>query len=116
MNRSQAFIAREEELMFYNKEALIDLAFVFVYDDGTDELDFDFIGYVSAYFRVYDGKKREQLIKDFSSQLTRNSSVLIMNCSVTDMTFEDHGPYFYEMGYNRSGYETPLRFGKLLIL
>lgn len=116
MDISQGFIAREEGLTFYNAQALINLTFVFVYDDGTDELDFDFIGYVSAYFRVYDGKKREQLLKNFSNQITRNASVLIMNCSISDMTFEDHGPYFFELGYNRSGYEIPLRFGKLIIL
>lgn len=115
MDQSRAFIAQEAELAFYNQKALINLAFTFLYDDLTETI-FDFPGYVSAYLRVYD-ERLGQLLKDYGVQVTRNSNVLIMNCSVADMTFEDVGPsYFYEMGYNRTGYETPLRYGKLTIV
>ena len=114
MDISKGFIAEEQGLSFYNGKAVINLAFTFLYDDD-DETVFDFAGYVSAYFYVYD-ERGEQLIKSFTSQITRNSNVLVMNCSVADMTFEDEGNYFYELGYNRSGYECPLRYGKLKIV
>lgn len=115
MDQSRAFIAQEVPLAFYSGVALIDLVFPVLYDD-EDETPFDFAGYVSSYFRVYNDDRREQLLKSFTTQVTRNSYFMIMNCSVLDMTFEDHGPYFYEMGYNRSGYETPIRYGQLTVV
>lgn len=115
MDSSRGFIAQEAPLTFYNGQALIDLAFTILYDD-EEETNFDFAGYVSAYFRAYD-ERGGQLLKNFVTQVTRNSNVLIMNCSVSDMTFEDLGTsYFFELGYNRSGYEIPIRYGKLTII
>jgi len=115
MDQSRAFIAQEAPLVFYNAKAILNLAFPVLYDD-EDETPFDFPGFVSAYFRIYDGKKRIQLLKNFATQVTRNSYILIMNCSVADMTFDDQGIYFFEMGYNYSGYEVPIRYGDLTIL
>lgn len=114
MDISKGFIAQEQGLSFYNGQAVIDQAYTFLYDDD-EETVFDFIGYVSAFLYVYD-ERSGQLLKSFTSQITRNSNVLVMNCSVSDMTFDDEGFYYYEMGYNRSGYEIPLRYGKLKIV
>jgi hypothetical protein len=114
MDISKGFIAEEQGLSFYNGKAVIDQAFTFLYDD-EDETVFDFIGYVSAYLYVYD-EREGQLLKSFTAQLSRNSNVLVLNASVSDMTFEDVGNYYYEMGYNRSGYECPLRYGKLKVV
>jgi hypothetical protein len=114
MDISKGFIAQEQGLSFYNGKAVIDLAFTFLYDD-EEETVFDFIGYVSAYMYVYDDRS-EQLLKSFTTQLTRNSNVIVMNCSISDMTFENTGTFYFELGYNRSGYEIPLRYGKLKII
>jgi len=84
---SKGFIAQEQGLSFYNGKAVIDLAFTFLYDDD-EETVFDFIGYVSAYMYIYD-ERSEQLLKSFTNQLTRNSNVIVMNTSVSDMAFED---------------------------
>jgi len=109
---SKGFIAQEQGLSFYNAKAIIDLTFTFVYDD-TDETVFGFDGYVSSYLYIYD-ERRGQLLKSYS--LSRSANVLILNASVADMTFDDPGTYFFELGYNRSGYEMPLRYGKLSII
>lgn len=107
------FIAEEGELVLYNAKALIDLQFEFVYlDDDNEEQDFGFEGYVSAYWKVYNDEKRTELIKSYAAQITQTSKYLYVNASVDDMTFEDQGPYYYEIGYNRNGYEIPLRYGK----
>tara|TARA_R110000868_G_scaffold199747_1_gene446360 strand:- start:2254 stop:2598 length:345 start_codon:yes stop_codon:yes gene_type:complete len=113
MDASRGFVAQEAPLEFRNSMALLNLAFTIVYDDD-DETAFDFFGYASAYFRVYD-ERGGQLIKNFSAQVTVSLNVMILNCSVLDMTFEDLGKYYFEMGYNRSGYEIPIRYGELTI-
>lgn len=116
MDQTKAFIAEEKELTFYNARALINLEFEFVFiDDDNIENDFGFDGYVSAYFRAYD-EREGQSLKLFSSQITRTSNSLIFNCSVDDMTFENLGRHFFEMGYNNSGYEVTLRFGTLNVV
>jgi len=115
MDISRGFIAHEQGLTFKNGKAVLNLAFTFLYDD-TSETIFDFPGYVSAYFRAYDSFKQTQLLKNYTTQITRNSNVLVMNCSASDMTFDDANYYYYEMGYLNSGYEVPLRYGQLLII
>lgn len=111
---TQGFIAENNDLSFYNGKAVINLAIPVYYDD-TDESAFDFYGFVSAYFRVYD-ERLGRIIKNFTSQVTRNSNVLVINLSVNDMTFEDVGIYYFELGYNSNGYEVPIRYGKLFIV
>jgi hypothetical protein len=110
------FIAENEGLQFYNGKAVINLVFAFYYDD-EDETEFDFTDDSGSYFfRVLDERSGREL-KEYNSQVTRNSNRLIMNCSVSDMTFEDIGTYYYEMGYIRSGgYEELLRFGEIIII
>lgn len=116
MDQIKGFIAEEKALEFYNGKALINLQFEFlIVSDSGVESAFDFSGYVSAYFRVYD-ERNGQLLKNFSAQIIRSSNFLIFNCSVADMTFEDLGKYWFEHGYNNSGYEVALRYGKLTIL
>lgn len=114
VDRSFGFIATEEELSFYNAKAVLDLVFDFLYDDDDDTI-FDFPGFVSAYMYVYD-ERSGQLLKSYAAQLSRNSNNLTMNASVADMTFEDAGKFYYEMGYIRSGYEIPLRYGNFLVI
>ncbi len=117
MNGTKVFIAEEKGLEFYNRKALINLEMAFVYlDDEENELDFEFPDYVSAYFRVYESSKRVSLLKNFTSQITHSGNLLYYNCSVIDMTFEDYGKYYFELGYNMNGYEIPLRFGELCII
>jgi hypothetical protein len=114
MDISRTFIAQEAGLSFYNGKAIKDLTFTFLYDDEV-ETPFGFDGYSSAYMYVYD-ERLGQLLKSYINQLTRNSNVLVMNSSVADMTYDDNGTYYFELGYNRSGYEVPLRYGKLKII
>jgi hypothetical protein len=113
MDVSKGFVAQEAPLEFRNGVALLNLAFTIVYDDD-DETAFNFAGYNSSYFRVYD-ERGGQLIKNFSTQVTVSTNVMVMNCSVLDMTFENLGKYYFELGYNRSGYEIPVRYGDLTI-
>lgn len=110
------FIAENEGLKFYNGQAVIDLVFAFYYDD-EDESEFDFPQDSGNYFlRVLDERQGREL-KEYNSQLTKTSNKLIMNCSVSDMTFEDLGIYYYEMGYIRSGgYEEILRYGEYITI
>lgn len=112
--RSFGFIAMEESLVFYNRKAVLNNAFVFFYDDDAETI-FDFAGYASAYLKVYD-ERSGQLLKNFTAQITRNSNALVMNASVADMTFDDEGTYYYEMGYVGSGYEIPLKYGEFVIV
>jgi len=112
MTNFKAFWGKDENLFFINRQPLLNQVFSFFYEDETI---FDFPGYASAFFRVYD-EREEQLIKSFSVQITRNSNNLVFNCSVSDMTFQDLGKYWYEMGYSNGGYEIILRFGKLQVV
>lgn len=117
MNITKAFIAEENGLEFYNRKALIDLEMEFVYlDDDENELSFDFPEYVSAYMRVYEGRERVTILKNYTTQITQTGNLLYFNCSVSDMTFQDYGKYYFEIGYNMNGYEIPLRFGTLEII
>jgi hypothetical protein len=66
---------------------------------------------------VYDSEERNNLVKAFTTQITRNASVQVLNCSESDMTFESAGNYYYEIGYIISGgYETVLRYGVIEII
>ena len=40
-----------------------------------------------------------------------------MNASVADVTFDDNGKYYYEVGYTQTGgYDFVLRFGNLIVI
>lgn len=115
MERTNTFLAQEQELRIYNGQAIIDLPFQFVYDDAYSTA-FEFRGYVSAFMYVYD-ERSGQLIKRYTTQVTRNSNYLVLNCSVSDTTFEDNGKYYYEIGFVMSGgYSITLRYGTLTVI
>lgn len=106
------FIAENSDFGIYNGIAILNLG---IYFQNSDETDFSFPGYVSAYLNIYQSRN-ETLLKSFTTQISRSSSVLILNCSVSDMTFSSNGKYYYEMGYIQSGgYSIPLRYGDLIV-
>lgn len=111
-DRSYLFIAENRDLVLYNSKAVLNQVFTFEFDDGSTFL---FSGYVSAYLYVYDSPERNYLVKSYTSQLSRNSNNIVMNASVSDMTFNESGQYYFELGFSQSGYEQPLRYGKLFI-
>jgi hypothetical protein len=118
MVNTRLFWAKEYTLQVYNGQALINKAFRFYTvldcpDIPYEEFDFDFPDFVSAYFRVYD-ERNGRMIKDLV--MAQYGTYLLVNASVLDMTFEDLGSYYYEIGYNRGGYEQALRYGKLQVL
>jgi len=115
MNIVNGFFAFNENLRVYNGKAVINLVFEFFYEDGETPFDFpDDLG--SYYFKVYD-ERLGYSIKNFAAQVTRSGNNLIMNLSVLDMTFEDTGKYYYEIGYIRSGgYDELLRYGTLVVI
>lgn len=112
MLKSRLFQGKELPLTIYNGDAIVNKAFRFYTKDcdGNAE-DFDYPEYVSSYFRVYN-ERNGRLLLDLS--LTRSGTYLIVNSTDTQMTFDDNGNYFYEVGYVRNGgYEQALRYGKL---
>lgn len=115
---TRLFNAKEYSLVIYNRQALINKAFRFYtvvdcVDLPYEEIDFDFPEYVSSYLRIYN-ERLGRLILDIV--LTRSGPYLIANTNLLDMTFEDLGDYYYEVGYNRGGYEQALRYGKVSII
>jgi hypothetical protein len=121
----KGFIAENKNITFYNGIALLNFYFTFFYNEDGElksELNVDngndaflFAGYSSGYMSIYD-ERNGQLIKTFTTQITRNSNKLVFNCSVSDMTFENLGNYFYEIGYVMSGYDRPLNYGDVKII
>jgi hypothetical protein len=115
---TRLFEAKEYPLQLYNGKAVIDLAFRFFTvldcaDVPYEEFDFDFPDYESSYFRVYN-ERLGRLEKDLS--MSMSEAYLLLNASVSDMTFEDNGNYYYEIGYSRGGYEQALRYGTLNVI
>lgn len=110
----EAYLGDEEDLIFRNQEAVLNLVMPVFYDDDA-ETPYDFPGYVSGFFQITDERLGTQL-KFFTSQVTRNSNILVFNLSVADMTFQDNGKYYYQIGYIMTGgYTRNLRFGNLKI-
>lgn len=118
MLNTRLFEGKEYSLVIYNRQALINRAFRFFtvvdcIDVTYEEIDFDFPDYVSSYLRIYN-ERLGRLVLDLP--LTQSGAYLIANASISDMTFEDNGNYYYEVGYNRGGYEQALRYGLLQVL
>jgi hypothetical protein len=129
INRTTGFEAVYRELTLYNRKAVLNL--VFSYYLPAIESDYDlvieygrtnhyydlypFTGYTSSFLYIYDSEERNTLIKSFAAQVTRNANNQVLNASVSDMTFDEKGAYWYEIGYVRSGYEVVLNYGKLFI-
>lgn len=114
MINTRLFNGEEYNLIVYNGQAVLNMAFRFFSEDceGT-ETDFDFPEFASAYLRVYDERFGRE-IKDIP--LTKSGSTLVANISVADMTFDNIGHYYYEIGYVRSVYDQVLRYGKFIVL
>lgn len=110
MTNIRLFDGEEYELVIYNGQAITDKAIRFYTVDceGT-ETDYDFPGYASSFLRVYNERNGRELLE---LALSLDAPYLIINASSSDMTFEDNGDYFYEIGYN-DGYDKVLRYGKL---
>lgn len=109
------FQANEYPLEFYNGKAILNIALhFFTTDCDGNDLDFDFPDYVSSYMRVYNERSGRLLV---NLDLTRSGGYLIVNASADDMTFDDNGNYYYEVGYVvTGGYEQALRFGVFRVI
>lgn len=115
---TRLFQGKEYALVIYNGQALVNKAFRFYtvvdcVDVPYEETDFDFPEYVSSYLRVYN-ERRGTLLVDLV--LTRDGSYLIANSTLEQMTFDQNGKYYYEVGYRRGPYEQTLRYGKLNVI
>lgn len=115
MVNTRLFEGKEYSLVIYNRQAIVNKAFRFFTIVGCtgEEIDFDFPDFNGAYFRIYN-ERLGRLIKEFD--LTNNGPYLVAELSVSDATFDDNGYYFYEIGYNRGGYELALRYGTLKVI
>ena len=118
MLNTRFFQAKEYTLVIYNGQALINKAFQFFtvvdcVDLPYEEIDFDFPEINGAYFRIYN-ERLGRLVMTLTP--VQSGPYLIVNASVADMTFEDNGDYYYEVGYLRGSYEQALRYGKLQVI
>ena len=118
MVNTRLFEAKEYPLIIYNGQAVVDRAFRFYtvvdcLDSPYEEFDFDFPDYVSSYFRVYN-ERNGRMILDLT--MSRNGPYLVLTANVSEMTFEDNGNYYYEVGYVKGGYEQALRYGTLTVI
>lgn len=114
MDRFKLFDGVEQPMIVYNGIAIIDKAIEFFTEECDVETDFAFPSYSSSYFRVFNERLGRE-IKDIA--LSQSGASLIINASALDMTFDDNGNYYYEIGYVQSGgYEVPLRYGILSVV
>ncbi len=114
MDRFKLFDGVEQPMEVYNGIAIIDRAIEFFTEECDEQIYFTFPGYLSSYFRVFNERLGIE-IKDIA--LSHSGSSLIINASVSDMTFDDNGNYYYEMGYVQSGgYEVVLKYGTLTVI
>lgn len=101
-------------MQVFNAQALLNYAVEYTYDDDEETL-YDFPGYASSFMYIYN-ERGGQLLKSFTAQITRNSNVQVLNCSVADMTFEETpAKYFYVLGFVSNTYEIVLRFGNFYV-
>lgn len=115
MINTKLFTGEENQLVVYNGQAVVSMSFRFFSESDCDgeETDFTFPEFSSAYFRVYSERSGRE-IKDLT--MTRSGAYLIANFSVSDMTFDDNGHYYYEIGYVMNVYDQVLRYGKIIVL
>lgn len=115
MIRNRIFDAEERPLDIFNQVAIIDLAMSFFTEECSEDEDFTFPNFASAYFRVYN-ERLGRRIKNITN-IALSGNELVMNASVSDMTFDDNGKYYYEIGYVQTGgYEFPLRYGTATVI
>lgn len=115
---TRLFQAKEYPLIIYNGQAIINYSFRFYtvvdcVDIPYEEIDFDFPDYISSYLRIYNVREGK-LITEI--ELSRDGAYLIANASESDMSFDDVGNYYYEVGYLRGGYEQALRYGTVSVV
>ena len=115
LQRVRLFDGVEKKIEVYNGQAILDYAIeFFTQDDCNDETDFGFPSYNSSYLRVFNERLGRE-IKEIN--LTQSGGSLVINASADDMTFDDNGKYFYEIGYVQSGgYEIVLMFGPMIVV
>lgn len=117
MLRVKLFDGVEKDIVIYNGQAIINLEIQYFSEECDDDLlveeeDFTFPGYVSSYLRISNERIGREL-KEIA--LSQSGSSLIVNASAGDMTFDDNGIYFYEIGYVNGVYEQVLQYGKVQI-
>lgn len=114
MLRVKLFDGVEKPLEVYNQQAIIDKAIEYYTEECDVETNFTFPSYVSSFLRVYNERLGFE-IKDIA--LGQSGFSLIINASVLDMTFEDNGVYYYEIGYTQTGgYDIVLQYGKFTVI
>lgn len=115
-NNTNLFIGTKDELRVFNGQAIINGSILFFYND-CDATAFDFPNYSSLFMTISDDRDGA-IIKGFTSStgLSKSGNALIINLSETDMTFQDIGKYYYELGYViNGGYEQVLRYGDFYV-
>lgn len=116
MIRVKLFDGVEKDLALYNGQALINFGIEFFTEEcdddlDEDEVDYTFTSFVSGYFRVYNERLGKR-IKNIA--ITQSGSSIVINSN--DMTFEDNGVYYYQIGYVATGgYDTVLMYGNLSV-
>ena len=114
MIRNRLYDGEERPLEVYNQMAILDLSMSFFTEECDEDTDFTFPNFSSGYFRVFNerlGRRIKNIV------LTQSGNELVLNASILDMTFEDNGRYYYEIGYiSTGGYEFPLRYGVLTVI
>ncbi len=114
MLRVKLFDGVQKELVMYNGQAVLDYAIEFYTLDCNDEEVFPFPSYAGSYLRVFNERLGRE-IKDIS--LSQSGGSLIINASALDMTFDDNGKYYFEIGYIQSGgYEITLMYGDFRVI
>lgn len=114
MLRVKLFDGVQKQLTVYNGQAILDYAIEFYSIENCEEETFAFPAYNSSYLRVFNERFGWEL-KDIS--LSQSGGSLIINASALDMTFEDLGNYYFEIGYVQSGgYEIVLMYGVMTVL
>lgn len=116
MIRVRLFDGVENEIELYNGQALVNFPMEFFTDECDSDLEYEeeaysFPGFVSAFFRVYN-ERQGRIIKNITG-ITQSGASLVINSN--DLTFDDLGQYYYEIGYN-NGYEMVLMYGILNVL
>lgn len=116
MIRVRLYDGVNKDLVAYNGQALLNFAIEFFTEEcdtdlDEDEVDFTFPSFVSGYFRVYNERLGTR-IKNIAA--TQSGATLVLN--TYDMTFDENGVYYYELGYVQTGgYDMVLMYGSLQV-
>lgn len=116
MLRVRLFDGVSKDIVLRNGQALVNFPITFFTEEcdddlDEDEVDYSFPGFVSGFFRIYN-ERLGRRIKNITG-VTVSGSELLINSN--DLTFDDNGVYYYEIGYN-NGYELVLMFGNVNVI